>query len=184
MPSVGGSLAQKILRNFSIDTIFRAQSASPVNVITGDPAGSAFGSAFGVTRPNLLTGVPLYLHDSSLPGGKRINPDAFVTPTFGRQGTLSRNALRGFPLWQLDMAVRRQIYLGERINLQVRLEAFNVFNHPNFADPVNDLSDPMFGRSTSMLSTSLGLGGTSGGLNPLYQVGGPRSLQAALKLQF
>jgi hypothetical protein len=82
------------------------------------------------------------------------------------------------------MAVRRQIYLGERINLQVRLEAFNVFNHPNFADPVNDLSDPMFGRSTSMLSTSLGLGGTSGGLNPLYQVGGPRSLQAALKLQF
>jgi hypothetical protein len=35
-----------------------------------------------------------------------------------------------------------------------------------------------------MLGASLGLGGQGGGLNPLYQVGGPRSAQLALKLQF
>jgi hypothetical protein len=35
-----------------------------------------------------------------------------------------------------------------------------------------------------MLSHYLGSGGQSGGLNPLYQVGGPRSIQLALKLQF
>jgi hypothetical protein len=153
-------------------------------VITGDPLGSAFGVLFGVTRPDLITGVPLYLHDSSVPGGKRINPAAFAEPVFGRQGTLGRNALRGFPVWQMDVAVRRQINLTDRVNLQLKLEAFNVFNHPNFGDPINDLINPLFGRSTSMLSTSLGLGGTSGGLNPLYQIGGPRSLQAVLKLQF
>jgi hypothetical protein len=41
-----------------------------------------------------------------------------------------------------------------------------------------------FGRSISMLGRSLGSGGTTGGLNPLYQVGGPRSLQFGVKLQF
>jgi hypothetical protein len=184
IPAVRGSLGRKILKDFSFDTIFRAQSASPVNVITGDLVGSAFGFAFEVTRPNVITAAPLYLNDPIFPGGKRINPAAFVTPVFGQQGTLGRNALRGFPLWQVDAALRRQINLNDRVNLQFRVEAFNLFNHPNFADPKNSLADPQFGFSTQMLSTSLGSGGTSGGLNPLYQVGGPRSMQVVLKFQF
>ena len=44
------------------------------------------------------------------------------------------------------------------------------------------LSSPQFGQSTQMLGPSLGLGGQSGGLNPLYQIGGQRSAQLALKL--
>jgi hypothetical protein len=41
-----------------------------------------------------------------------------------------------------------------------------------------------FGQSTQMLNNYLGSGGLKGGLNPLYQIGGPRSIQLALKLQF
>jgi hypothetical protein len=117
-----------------------------------------------------------------------------------RQGTLGRNSLRGFPLWQFDLALRRQFNLTERLRFQFRAEAFNLFNHPNFGDPGTDMFgfsrmlgfafggqlfplDPPFGRSPSMLARSLSGGGT-GGLNPLYQVGGPRSLQFALKLLF
>ena len=85
---------------------------------------------------------------------------------------------------QFDLALRRQFNLTERLNLQFRLEAFNVFNHANFARPVADISNPLFGQATSMFSRGLGSGGTTSGLNPLYQVGGPRSLQLSLKLNF
>jgi hypothetical protein len=49
---------------------------------------------------------------------------------------------------------------------------------------VNYLSSPLFGQSTQMLGASLGGGGQNRGLKPLYQIGGPRSIQLALKFQF
>lgn len=74
--------------------------------------------------------------------------------------------------------------LGETARLQVRAEFFNVFNHPNFGDPVGDLNSRLFGLSVQMLARSLGTGGVNGGLSPLYQVGGPRSVQLALRFSF
>ena len=85
----------------------------------------------GVSRPDLVPNVPLYVTDPLAPGGWRINRAAFTIPV-GRQGTLGRNALRNFPMWQLDLSLRRQFKLTERVNLQFLLEVFNVFNHPNF----------------------------------------------------
>jgi hypothetical protein len=46
------------------------------------------------------------------------------------------------------------------------------------------LSNNLFGQSTQMFGRSLGTGGINGGLSPIYQIGGPRSTQLALKLQF
>jgi hypothetical protein len=62
--------------------------------------------------------------------------------------------------------------------------SFNIFNHPNFGSPTNTLISPLFGQSTQTLASFLGSGGTNGRFNPLYQIGGPRSIQLALKLQF
>jgi hypothetical protein len=80
--------------------------------------------------------------------------------------------------------VRRQFLLTERLKLQFSADIFNIFNHPNFGDPINAVTNPLFGQATQMLGRSLGTGGQSGGLNPLYQIGGPRSIQLALKLKF
>jgi len=168
-----------VFGGFGVDTIIRARSATPVNVLTGrDPFGLGFTT---VARPDLVPGAPLYINDSAIPGGRRFNPAAFdgATPlAAGRQGTLGRNVLRGFPAKQLDLSLRRQFKLTERMNIQFRADAFNLFNHPNFANPTGILTSATFGRSTQMLGTALG------GLSPLYQIGGPRSLQLALKLQF
>jgi hypothetical protein len=101
-----------------------------------------------------------------------------------RQGTLGRNVLRGFSVWQLDIGVRRQFALSEQVKVQFKTEFFNIFNHPNFGDPVGTLTSSTFGVSTVMLGRSLGTGGLTGGFNPLYQVGGPRSMQFSLKLEF
>jgi hypothetical protein len=100
------------------------------------------------------------------------------------QGDLERSVLRGFGATEVDLTIRRQLKLYERLSLQARADFFNIFNHPNFGPPTNYLSSPLFGQATQMLGASLGSGGQNGGLNPLYQIGGPCSAQLALKLTF
>ena len=201
-----------ILRDFSIDTTFTARSATPVNIVTGMAAVGGDSGAASSSRPNLIPGISLYIYDPAFAGGTRINnivptpaqvaaagcapitptnaKGPFCTPSTNRQGTLGRNALRGFGMWQMDLALRRQFNLTERLKLQVRAEAFNIFNHPNFGDPganfngTNALTSSQFGQSINMLGRSLGSSGVARGFNPLYQVGGPRSMQFALRLQF
>ncbi|MBC7927246.1 MAG: TonB-dependent receptor [Bryobacteraceae bacterium] len=172
-------LARAIVGGFAFDSVVRLRTASPVSIVTGrDPLGLGLTN---VARPDLVSGVPLYLYSDALPGGKRLNPAAFdgATPLAqNRQGTLGRGTLRGFGLQQVDLSLRRRFTLLEGLQLDFRADAFNLLNTPNFANPNGVLTNPNFGRSTQILSTGLG------GLNPLFQVGGPRSMQLALRLQF
>jgi hypothetical protein len=151
---------------------------------------------------NLVAGQAAYIHGSECitvygslcPGGRAINPSAFAPPAgctplscSGQAGAgdAPRNFVRGFGAWQMDLAVRREFPIHESLRLQFRAEAFNIFNHPNFGTIDASYCSPaaagttcMFGRATATLADSLG------GLNPLYQTGGPRSMQFALKLVF
>ena len=180
-----------ILKNWAVDGIYRAQSATPIDLI----ASSSFNTAGQLVnqRPDLTLGIPLYLDDPNAPGGRKFNntldpsrpgcKGPFCLPPTSRQGTLGRNVLRGFPLYQTDISLRRQFGITERLKLQLRADVFNVFNTPNFADPTNTLSSGTFGLSTAMFNRGLNSGlGT--GFNPMYQVGGPRSIQLSAKFQF
>lgn len=171
--------ANAILGGFAVDSVVRLRTATPVTVVTGrDPLGLGLTN---VARPDLVPGQPLYLEGSGFPGGKRFNPAAFdaATPLAQtRQGTLGRGVLRGFGLAQFDLSLRRQFQFTEHVGLQCRVDAFNVFNTPNFANPIGIMTSGNFGRATQMLNTALG------GLNPQFQVGGPRSLQLGLKLLY
>lgn len=174
-----GTLGGAIFGGWSVDGIYRALSAAPMNVfslVTGRP-----GSINSIPlRPDLVAGQQLYVDDPTEPGGRRINRAAFtaITAAANRQGGFGRNVLRGFGLSQLDFSLRRQFNFTERFNAQFRAELFNALNQPNFGDPTTNLTSTLFGRSTQMLGRSLG------GLNALYQIGGPRSIQLALKFQF
>jgi hypothetical protein len=172
----GNTVARALLSDWSVDTRVYAQSALPLEITRGTiraPDGSSV-----PVRVNLLAGVPLYLKDSTVPGGRKINNAAFSAPLAGQLGNLGRNVVRGFGAWQIDMALRRQFNLGEKLKLQMRAEAFNVLNHPNFGSVNTSLTSSTFGQATNMLGSQLG------GLSALYQIGGPRSFQFALKLMF
>ena len=180
------------LRDWGLDGRFAARTAFPVNLMSGanvvDPAtGKTFSGGL-----DIVPGQPLYVSGSqcaalfdtglSCPGGRAINPDAFAEPPAGEVGNAPRNFVRGFGIWQLDLAVRREFPVYERLKLQFRAEAFNIFNHPNFGliNPLYCSPGPgcTFGQATATLAQSLGV------LSPLYQQGGPRSMQFALKLMF
>ena len=135
-----------------------------------------------MTYPDYVWGAPLYVSDPGLAGGRRVNRAAFLPFFSGRN--LGRNSLRGFGFSQVDVSLRRQLNLTERVRLQLRAEVFNLFDRPNFGNPVNDLGSSLFGQSVQTLGGSLGAGGVNGGLSPVYQVGGPRSAQFTLKVQF
>jgi hypothetical protein len=174
-------VVRAIASAWSLSGFLFARSAPPVNVVG---ARSFVGGTILRYRPNVNPGVPLELFGDQYPGGKILNRAAFSAPPAGQQGDFGRNVLRAFGAFQIDLAVQRRFRLTPKVDLRLRTEFFNVFNHPNFGPPVNDLSSPLFGRSTQMLASSLGRGGPNGGFSPLYQVGGPRSIQLGLRLEF
>ena len=207
------SFANAILRGWSLQNLILAFSAPPVNVFYSSSAYATLLRSNTEVRPDVVPRIPLYLFGPQYPGGKAFNntpgavpggcPDGsqsigpFCPPPTGasgnplRQGNLGRNALRGFGAIQWDFAVHRDFPIHESVKLQFRGEMFNVLNHPDFGPPVGNLGAPQqsnsqFGLSTQMLGQSLA--GTfstgAGSLSPLYQLGGARSIQLALKLFF
>ncbi|HEY9284205.1 MAG TPA: TonB-dependent receptor [Pyrinomonadaceae bacterium] len=176
------SLSRALSRGWSLDSIFRARTAAPVNVFVGRSLLS--GELIELSSPFVRPGVPLVLEDPAAPGGRRINRAAFEPLDAQAGTTLERNSLRGFGMWQADVSLRRRLSVAGRASLQLRVDVFNVFNHPNFGDPVADLGSGLFGQSVQMLGASLGSGGVNGGLSPVYQFGGPRAAQLAVRLEF
>jgi hypothetical protein len=162
--------------------MFRARTGFPIDVLTSQ---DAFGLGLSnVIRPDIVAGEPVWIADPSVPGGSRLNPAAFSLPHNMAQGDLGRNAITGFGMYQVDLALHRQFRVSEHLGLDARLEGFNALNHSNFGDPMRYLASPLFGQSGSMLNLMMGNGSPNSGLAPALQVGGPRSLQLALRLRF
>jgi len=162
-----------LLRNWSSDLVVVARSGFPFN---GSISSPVQGSA---PRADRIAGQPVWLFSSQVPGGRALNPNAFAVPPADQQGSEARNDLSGFGLTQVDLSLSRQFFLTERVHLQFRTDAFNLLNHPNFANPIALIgANPRYLESQAMTNQRLG------GLNPLFQEGGPRSFQLSLKLTF
>jgi hypothetical protein len=121
--------------------------------------------------------VPLTMGAPGSPGGWRVNRQAFQTLLKPDQAA-NRNLLRGLSVWQLDLSVRRAFALIGSSRLTLQLHAFNALNHPNFGSVDTRVGSPTFGEARTMF------GRTLGGLNPSYQIGGPRTLELSLRVSF
>src|SRR6185503_14589245 len=96
-------------------------------------------------RPNLV-GNPELSDPTTL---QWFNTAAFEFPFPGTFGNAGRNIVEGPGFQNVNMSLVKNTKLTERVNLQFRAEAFNLFNHPNFNLPDNFLGSPTFGRITS-----------------------------------
>ena len=200
-------LRKAVLGGWSVQSFVLAHSSPPVDV--SDQNFLEFNDRFNVdVRPDLVPGQPLHLYGAqcaatfqalgelspgfSCPGGTGFNPAAFTNPPTDpltgnplRQGDAPRNFLRGFSVAQWDFSVHRTFPIHDSVTLQFRAEMFNLLNHPNFGPPSGQFGSGGFGLSSQTLGQSLNAGNLGGGgLDPLYQIGGPRSIQFALKLTF
>jgi hypothetical protein len=160
----------------ALDGRFTLRTSFPVN-LAGTSYFDPSTGLYMTNQLNLNPGVPTYVY-GNYPGGRAINAAAFKAAPKNTQGNSPRNFARGFGAGQVDLAVRRDFPVGDHLHMQFRAETFNLTNHPNFGFIDHTLNTAQFGQVTRSLSQSLSTE------NALYQQGGPRSMQFALKLLF
>ncbi|HWB33363.1 MAG TPA: carboxypeptidase regulatory-like domain-containing protein [Acidobacteriaceae bacterium] len=135
------------VNNWQIAPIIRATTGAPFNVTTGLDNSL---TALGTDRPN-YNGGNIYLHTHPV-SNTNLNPNSldvtkFTANPLGTYGNSPRNGFVGPKYFNIDAALSRSFPLYEQLALQLRLEAFNVLNHPNFGNPSASVNSPTsFGR--------------------------------------
>lgn len=130
----------------------------------------------GQDRPNLVAGNAVYLHQpirnqqggqyrgylntaafaqvtagcpNVAPAGKSASYSPVSCPGYGTYGNIARNSFRGPNYFGFDAQVSREFPIHENFVTVLRLEAFNVLNHPNFKNPTAGLTSSTFGQISS-----------------------------------
>ena len=167
------------LNNWEIAPLVHVTDGAPFTVVSG-----VDNSLTDVNndRPNLINPGGIYtgakIRSGASTNAQYINKSAFAQNATGTFGNSGRFAYRGPKLLQVDAALTRTFPLHERLALNLRFEAFNVLNHPNFAAPGSTLG--YAGSSTSLVSSTFGqVTSTVAGV-----AGQARVFQGAVKLTF
>lgn len=106
------------------------------------------GGTNGTLRPNLVPGQSIGLANPSI--GEWFNTAAFVAPPTGTYGDARRNSIIGPPTDVFDMAFTKVVPLKEARVLELRAQATNIFNIPNYTNIDTSVTSPTFGRVTAV----------------------------------
>jgi len=135
----------------------------------------ATGGGSGFNTPENSAGTKIWFSNTNAFSGRS---DGSGAPLFTGPGNIGRNHFYGPGLVDFDLAFSKTMKFTERINAQLRVEAYNIFNHPHFTNPGadinafgNQIGSPIFGLITS---TAQRPDGTTSA----------RQMQVALKVNF
>jgi hypothetical protein len=120
-------------------------------------------------RPDVVGGQPFYSPRKNWQSW--LNSNAWSLPASGTFGDSGRNTIYGPTFKQIDASLIKETPLSEGKSLEFRAEFFNLFNHPNFAQPDTTFGTEGFGTTFNTFGATIGLGT-------------PRQIQLALKLKF
>jgi len=167
----------QLLEGWQLNSIVTLQTGTPYSAVDFENDTSLTGefsdrwNVIGSTGsiPNFSTSGPIPVSQ------------VLEQPAPGQFGNAGRNIFRGpsFKNWDLSMVKTWKV--TERSSVQLRMEFFNVLNHPNFANPAI-----LFNNDLGILDT-FGLSSATpdvAGANPVIGTGGPRNLQLGLKIRF
>ncbi len=159
--------AEKLLANgWELAPLFHIQTGSPINVTAGQDNSL---TDVNNDRPNRIAGVSPYAEVtfrklSGTANRQYLNPAAFQQiwqtagcasvsapgcPVLGTYGNVSRNAFVGPKSLQFDAQISRIFQIHESWTTTLRLEGYNVLNHPDFSNPGASLTSSTFGQVTS-----------------------------------
>jgi hypothetical protein len=171
----------RVVAGWELATIITAQSGNPFNVVLGTATLTGVPNSVRptITGPLVITGNPA----GWFANAAAVFPASANSPATGF-GNLGRNAFTGPGFTDVDLSGVRNTKLTERMDLQFRVDAFDLFNHPNFGQP-----GPFSGLTSSVLTFSKGVPASSFGAVtntrfPTADAGSSRQLQLALKLRF
>ena len=161
-----GGFMGKVFGGWQISGIAQFRTGRPISFISG--RGTLNRSArSGNNTPNTTltlsqlqsmvglfhdpsTGLPLVVDPRLIDSQGRASSEFFTHPAAGTVGGLSLTPVDGPGYWNVDTALIKRIRFKERLGVELRLEAFNVFNHTNFQVPNSlDINDTDFGKINS-----------------------------------
>jgi hypothetical protein len=155
---IGGdwnAVTNAIAGGWQVTVIEKASSGFPVPLIDSfNQSGTTFsngGNDNNWNRPEVVPGVNPYI----APHGQLqwINPAAFTAPPAGELGNASRVPMSGPDFVNTDFSVIKDFALPrEGTGLTIRAEFFNLFNHPQFGMPINDINASGFGAVNSTVN--------------------------------
>jgi TonB dependent receptor len=151
--STGNRISDYVLGNWQITGIATLESGRPYTVEDAGDIANTGNFNFvgpGYERPNQV-GNPKPQQQTK---SQWINPAAFVTPAQYTFGNTPRNSLRTEPYKNLDASLFREFPVSESIKVQLRLDAFNSFNHPVWGVPNNCQNCQNFGVVTSTINSA------------------------------
>jgi hypothetical protein len=177
----GNRFVNRLLSDWQLAPLVHVASGQPVNIITGKDNSLAGINSGNNDRPNqVLSDVfapnPV-CNNGRTPCVQYVTSGAFVANALGTYGNLGRNSVRGPHNINFDVALSRMFRVTERLSLQARMDAFNVFNHTNFVGAISPAGTV---ASYSTFSNNLS-SATFGRIQAAFD---PRILQFALKLYF
>jgi hypothetical protein len=141
-PQVDNAALRAVASDWRISGILNARSGSWLTVTTtADPAGTGISGR----RPNQVNADPY--GDRTL--DNYLDRDAFAVPAAGTYGDHVNNSIEGPGYWTVDMALSKLIAFGGTQQLELRVEAFNLFDNFNWGDPVTNFNSGTFGRILS-----------------------------------
>jgi hypothetical protein len=149
--STGHGVLDYILGGWQINNIFQAHSGIAFTpIISSDQANTGQAGWTGYEHLNKV-GNPGLSHKSA---AEWFNTAAYAAPSLGTFGDAGRNSLRGPSFWNLDTSIFRLFPIGEGRQFEFRAEAFNVLNHVNLGQPVNDINNGAFGTISSTANSA------------------------------
>src|SRR5262249_27521406 len=155
----GGAL-NRIFGGWQISGFTEAQSGQPFTIRTGvDTVGTTAGGANPPGRPNFNPGGILLndpvtgdLRTFTIPlDGTGIVTAPLQANSMAGGGNLGRNTFRGPSFQQWNASLMKRIAIKENLQIQVRSDFINIWNHNNFPNPEARMSSPTFGRNTAKL---------------------------------
>jgi hypothetical protein len=192
LPSVkSNNLIGKFLQSWTIGGIFFARTGLPYDVKTAEF--NPLTNEFDFRRADVADGLPLLIKAAESPIGYRVNAGAFTKPdNLIAQGNLGRNVLTGPSVWQFDSSLGKKFNLTEKLQLQLRVEIYNIFNHPNFSNPQakilyqaeEKIITKDFGVPTKTMARGYASAEPTGGVSPIFQLGGARIMQFNVRIKF
>jgi hypothetical protein len=142
-PVFANTALRVLASEWRVSGIFNARSGSWLSVITDrDIVGN------GIVNQRLDQVSDQVYGDKSLTN--YFNRAAFAYPAPGTFGNHLRNSIEGPGFWTVDMALSRLVRVRDTQSLELRLEAFNVLNHVNWANPNSNYDSRNFGRITAI----------------------------------
>jgi hypothetical protein len=166
--------ASTLVGGWDLGMIWTMASGSPVDIFDGK---DQFNTGVGQDRPNIVPGQTWQLGNPT--PGEWFNVQAFALQPQYTFGNFGRNVVIGPHLFTIDSTIKKDVKFTERRYLQLRLDAFNTLNHPNFGDPGNTLVADQLANGVPVPGT-----GSFGRITSTKTGVDMRELQVSLKLVF